>query len=60
MEWGAIQYQGVAQPVGDPSEWDEPAYYEAWQNQSTWLMPIYDPRFISGDIGNMPYFFHIK
>jgi len=57
MEWGVVQYPGVAQPVGDPSDWVEPAYYEAWQNQPTTLMPIYDPRFIGGDIANMSYWF---
>ena len=56
MEWGLVQYPGIAQPVGDPSEWVEQAYYEAWQNQPTTLMPIYDPRFIGGDVGNWPYF----
>ena len=56
MEWGVVQYPGVTMPVGDPSDWVEPAYYEAWQNQPTTLMPIYDMRFIGGDIGNMPYF----
>lgn len=55
MEWGVILYPGVAQPEGDPSDWVEPVWLEAWQNLSTWLMPIYDPRLLYGDIANMPY-----
>ncbi len=55
MEWGVILYPGVAQPVGDPDVWIEPVWAEAWQNQSTWLMPIYDPRFLYGDIANMEF-----
>ena len=39
----------------EPTDQVNPAYLEAWQNLSTWLMPIYDERFIAGDISNIPY-----
>ena len=55
MEWGVVQYPGLLQPVGDPSNWVEPVWFEAWQNLSTWLMPTLDPRFVGGDISNYPY-----
>ncbi len=56
MEWGVVQYPGLISPVGDPEVWVEPVFFDGWQNPSTELMPNYDPRFIFGDIANMPYF----
>ena len=57
MLYGTIQYPIIAQPVGDPSDWIEPVFYEGWQNPAAALMPIYDPRFLAGDIANMPALF---
>ena len=59
MEWGVIQYQAWAEPTGDPSDWIEPVWFEAWQNLSTWLIPIRDPRSIYGDIANIPSNFFV-
>ena len=56
MEWGVIQYPSVAQPVGDPLSFFE-ALWLSWMGQQAQdtLMPTYDPRFLYGDIANMPY-----
>jgi hypothetical protein len=53
--WDAVQYQTLSMPPGHPDVWVEPRYYEAWQNQSTALMPIWPTQEVYGDIANMPY-----
>ena len=40
----------------EPSDQVNPVYYEAWQNQSATLTPIYPSQYVYGDISNMPYF----
>ena len=55
MEWGVILYPGVAQPVGDPSDWIEPVFFDGWMNPAATLMPTIDLRLIGGDIANMPF-----
>lgn len=39
----------------EPREFRAPYYYEAWQNQSTTLMPIYTSEEINGPIHTFPY-----
>ena len=33
MVWEQVQYPRITQPVGDPSDWVEPDWYPAWQQE---------------------------